>query len=153
MNFKEFLNESTIEKFFDGLVDTLNDRMNEKLGIRTIIFEKKPGMRMWTRGDGSKYKEPSTIINSVEGAWVRKNKPEAANKVPEMINDETLNDWAWEQIKAMGAKEGPMIKDEVGSSDYRESLKLGKYILIKNKRTIDYGSSSLLRNVDVWKSQ
>lgn len=146
---KESLEES-LNASISKVVDDINKKFNELFGINTAMYSTKTSNRMWTRGDGSRYKEPAYIYPAEE-TYIFKNYPETAQKFD---GTRALTDFAWEHITSLpGAKSIGKIKGEFGSSEYSEAFQVGKVIFIRDNFVIRYGTKSLLRNTDVWKQE
>lgn len=149
MNFKEFLKESIVSDV-DNIVDELNKRISIVADANVGMFSTKYGTRMWTRGDGSKYKEPSYIFASEESYLFNKY-PVLKKKFKGTAG---LCNFAMEYIKSLPKiKSIGKIKGEFGSSEYQDAYQLGNIIFIKTDFTIKFATKSILKNVDVWKKQ
>ena len=90
----------------------------------------KYSFRVWTRGDGVRYKDMDQIVNSKQSM--------------------TLNDEAWDYLLAFGAKRLGMISGEFSSSPRHEAYELCGCILVKWDTFIEVGSKGRLKNSSVW---
>jgi len=109
--------------FIRNLLDELNT---------DNIVQLKYSFRVWTRGDGCRYKDMDYI---------------AASNVDNI-------DIFWNRIKeTQKYEDGPLVKGEFGSDPYSPSIFIKGFILIKRTNSIDYATKSILKNSDVWHSK
>jgi hypothetical protein len=108
--------------------------------------EYAPPGRTWTRGDGSRYRDPAKLI---PGSELR---PDYRKQLEQAFGG-SLIDYAWKLIQSKGKSIGK-VRGEMGSSDYAEAVKVGKTVFIRrSKNTIDVVSPSVFRNMDVWRQK
>ena len=84
-------------------------------------------MRMWTRSDGVRYKEPGYVLMSSS---------KLANEVFERIPGTLIK-----------------VRGEFSSTSYAPAKKSGKFLFVNRGKFIHVSSTSVLRNVDVWKTE
>jgi hypothetical protein len=122
------------------------------------LFSTTTPWRVWTRGDGVRYKEHSFISTFDSDTWLRG-----------MAKDKEINftfkktkgaesprkvvvDAAWEMLKSLpGAKDMGTVSGEFGSSPHFPAIKYKGTLFMKCSHTIDYASPSILRNTSIWR--
>ncbi len=104
---------------------------------------KNPGMRLWTRGDGSRYKDPGYIF--IE----RDLKPEDQPKWHKAKAVEKF----WKFLESKGARRIGDVSGEFGSDPHSPAVVLNKLIFVFNGRSIAWGSTSRLKNSSVWRQK
>ena len=110
----------------------------EKGGGKTSDIYHKCGFRVWTRGDGSRYKDMCSYYAQTKKGY---------NQLAKF----------WDLIESKPGRE-LRVKGEFGSSKYRDA-KIVKGVLYladmpwDHISSIEYASTSVLRNVDVWRSK
>ena len=104
---------------------------------------KSPGMRMWTRGDGSKYKDPGYVFID------RDLKPE---DIPKWKNANAIEKF-WQFLAQKGARKIGDVSGEFGSDPHSPAVVLGKLIFVYNRHGIAWGSTSRLKNSSVWRQK
>jgi len=82
--------------------------------------------RMWTRGDGSRYKNPN---------YVQFSSTEKASDVLSAITGKNL-----------------LVKGEFGSSLFSPAKKSAGFVFIRRDKIIEVATVSVLRNTSVWSS-
>jgi hypothetical protein len=93
-----------------------------------------PGLGSWTRGDGSRYRDPGNVV-----AYFNPN-----DKEPVALFLDWLKNYP--KTKSIGG-----VKDWYGSSKPREAYTLnGILFTISDIGRVQYGSTSRLRNSNVW---
>jgi hypothetical protein len=107
------------------------------------IDYKNPGMRMWTRGDGSRYKDPGYIFID------RDLKPEDQPKWHKARAVEKF----WKFLESKGARKIGDVSGEFGSDPHSPAVVLNKLIFVFNGRSIAWGSTSRLKNSSVWRQK
>lgn len=104
---------------------------------------KNPGMRMWTRGDGSRYKDPGYIFID------RDLKPEDQPKWHKAKAIEKF----WNFLSTKGARKIGDVSGEFGSDPHSPAVLLNKLVFVFNGRSISWGSTSRLKNSSVWRQK
>lgn len=135
------LNESSTIDFIRGLISEFNEQMS---GSPYYPMDyKNPGMRMWTRGDGSRYKDPGYIFID------RDLKPEDQPKWHKAKAVEKF----WKFLESKGARKIGDVSGEFGSDPHSPAVVLNKLIFVFNGRSIAWGSTSRLKNSNVWRQK
>ncbi len=135
------LKESNTIDFIRGLISEFNTQMS---GSPYYPMDyKNPGMRMWTRGDGSRYKDPGYIF--IE----RDLKPEDQPKWHKAKAVEKF----WKFLASKGAKTIGDVSGEFGSDPHSPAVVLNKQVFVFNGRSIAWGSTSRLKNSSVWRQK
>jgi len=135
------LNESSTIDFIRGLISEFNTQMS---GSPYYPMDyKNPGMRMWTRGDGSKYKDPGYIFID------RDLKPEDQPKWHKAKAVEKF----WKFLESKGARKIGDVSGEFGSDPHSPAVVLNKQVFVFNGRSIAWGSTSRLKNSSVWRQK
>jgi hypothetical protein len=104
---------------------------------------KDVGMRSWTRGDGSRYKDPGYIYIDKEM------EPQDIKKYSAQQPIEKF----WNFLSTKGSKKIGDVSGEFGSDPHSPAVVLGKLIFVFNGRNIAWGSVSRLRNSSVWRQK
>lgn len=159
MRANEILNEGLKDKV-EALIDELHLKAvgphpyTNRPGEAMTLLDRKPGFRMWTRFDGSKYREPSYIsaFPYMKDKDIKAAIKKGYLKIPLDNNVDVIN-WVWDEINAKGAKPVGKVKGEFGSSEYSPAVILDGVLYIKERMRIVYATRSLLRNLDVWKQE
>jgi len=135
------INESPTIDFIRGLISEFNKQMS---GSPYYPMDyKNPGMRMWTRGDGSKYKDPGYIFID------RDLKPE---DIPKWQKAGAVEKF-WKFLESKGARKIGDVSGEFGSDPHSPAIVLNKLIFVFNGRSIAWGSTSRLKNSNVWRQK
>ncbi len=135
------LDESNTIDFIRGLISEFNTQMS---GSPYYPMDyKNPGMRMWTRGDGSRYKDPGYIFID------RDLKPEDQPKWHKAKAVEKF----WKFLESKGARKIGDVSGEFGSDSHSPAVVLNKLIFVFNGRSIAWGSTSRLKNSSVWRQK
>lgn len=135
------LNETPTIDFIRGLISEFNKQMS---GSPYYPMDyKNPGMRMWTRGDGSRYKDPGYIF--IE----RDLKPEDQPKWRKAKAVEKF----WKFLETKGARKIGDVSGEFGSDPHSPAVVLNKLIFVFDGRSIAWGSASRLKNSNVWRQK
>lgn len=135
------VNESPAVDVIRSLISEFNTEMS---GSPYYPMDyKNPGMRMWTRGDGSKYKDPGYIF--IE----RDLKPEDQPKWHKAKAVEKF----WKFLESKGARKIGDVSGEFGSDPHSPAVVLNKLIFVFNGRSIAWGSTSRLKNSSVWRQK
>lgn len=135
------INESPTIDFIRGLISEFNTQMS---GSPYYPMDyKNPGMRMWTRGDGSKYKDPGYIFID------RDLKPEDQPKWHKAKAVEKF----WKFLESKGARKIGDVSGEFGSDPHSPAVVLNKLVFVFNGRSITWGSTSRLKNSNVWRQK
>lgn len=85
------------------------------------------GLRIWTRSDGARYKEP----NKIQGYEISTKFKKLYKLYP---NHKKLS-----------------VRDEFKSDPYHEAIIIDDVVYINRKEYIQFGSLSILRNKSVWR--
>lgn len=135
------INESPTIDFIRGLISEFNTQMS---GSPYYPMDyKNPGMRMWTRGDGSRYKDPGYIFID------RDLKPEDQPKWHKAKAVEKF----WKFLESKGARKIGDVSGEFGSDPHSPAVVLNKLVFVFNGRNIAWGSTSRLKNSSVWRQK
>ena len=135
------LNEEAGNMVIRKLITDFNEQMS---GSPYFPLDYKDvGMRSWTRGDGSRYKDPGYIFVD------RDMKPEDIKKYSEQKPVEKF----WDFLSSKGAKKIGDVSGEFGSDPHSPAVVLGKLIFVFNGRNIAWGSTSRLKNSSVWRQK
>jgi hypothetical protein len=138
---EEAVNESSTIDFIRGLISEFNTQIS---GSPYYPMDyKNPGMRMWTRGDGSRYKDPGYIF--IE----RDLKPEDQPKWHKAKAVEKF----WQFLASKGARKIGDVSGEFGSDPHSPAVVLNKQVFVFNGRNIAWGSTSRLKNSSVWRQK
>ena len=150
----------------EDMLEYLDDKAAEITGVSnwkrdgtptlTLFDRKAQSMRMWTRGDGSKYKEPGHFtIAQDKWDYLTQNKKNAAAIKKVFKTKEQAMEWAWDQITQLPkAKEIGDVSDVFGSSEFAPAVSIGPYIFIKRGTWgIQYATKGILRNSAIWRQQ
>lgn len=115
----------------DETVTIIIDLISLEVGSSNRLAFIKPSTRMWTRGDGIRYKEPSLVVPRGDYADI---------------------DIIWGEIQGLAdAKNIGTVSGEFGSSEYLPAVTVGKILFIKQQYSIRYSSKSILKNKSVWR--
>lgn len=138
---EDTINESPAVDLIRSLISEFNKQMS---GSPYYPMDyKNPGMRMWTRGDGSKYKDPGYIFID------RDLKPEDQPKWHKARAVEKF----WKFLESKGARKIGDVSGEFGSDPHSPAVVLNKLIFVFNGRSIAWGSTSRLKNSSVWRQK
>ena len=90
-----------------------------------------PGSRVWTRGDGTRYREPARMFSE----------------------DELIVEDAWQHLIFEGAQPYGSVSGEFGSSKFAPALKLGGLVFVRRgPRSIEIFTPSRISNPNsVWR--
>jgi len=103
---------------------------------------KGPAPRTWTRGDGAKHKEWTTIEPSYDWRGVDK----VVKKNPEAVS-KTLDSY----IEKIGAKHIGQVSGEFGSSKKTDVYASGDTIFVHRGNRIEVGNKKRFKNDKVWR--
>jgi Protein of unknwon function (DUF3008) len=109
----------------------------------TPLDYKLPGSRVWTRGDGSRHRDPGYIYLD---KYLR---PEQA----EEWRAQNPVDQFWKWMISKGAKQVGDVSGEFGSDPHRPAVTLGGLLFTKGDHNITWGSKSRLKNSNVWRQK
>jgi hypothetical protein len=115
------------------------------------FFETKPAQGWWTRGDGARYKQPPFIAPSKSSMPL---KDRLKDKSSSIKNETDLMNWLWKKISSLSGAKKLNVSGEFG--DGAEAIKVGGNLFVRQKnnpRAISYSTTSILRNMGVWKSE
>ena len=134
------LTESSV-KFITDLIGEFNTQLsgNDSLPLNY----KNTGMRMWTRGDGSRYKDPGSI-------YINRN---LDPKDQAKWNKEKPIEKFWNYLNSKGAKKIGDVSGEFGSDPYNPAVVLNKLVFVYTGRNILWGSTSRLKNSSIWRQK
>lgn len=108
---------------------------NSNVERKNWVDYNPPGLGSWTRGDGSRYRDPGKIVSYWGDSETRS-------------NVSSFLDWLknYPKTKNIGG-----VKDWYGSSKPREAYVLnGVLFTVSDNGRVEYGSTSRLRNTGVW---
>ncbi len=138
---EDSITESSTIDFIRGLISEFNTQIS---GSPYYPMDyKNPGMRMWTRGDGSRYKDPGYIFID------RDLKPEDQPKWHKAKAVEKF----WQFLASKGARKIGDVSGEFGSDPHSPAVVLNKQVFVFNGRNIAWGSTSRLKNSSVWRQK
>lgn len=101
----------------------------EKIALKISAGVTSMGFRIWTRGDGSRYKEPNKIHCD--------NTSRKFEKLGELYpNNKRLR-----------------VRGEFGSDPYDKAIIIDGVVYINRKWYIQFGSTNILRNTSVWRTK
>jgi len=111
------------------LLSVLDDLKNfaKTLSPDKIIGVRDFSVKVWTRGDGTRYKEPLSITMRTE---------KDAKKIFDLIDGKSLE-----------------VSGEFGSSKFTPAKKSKGFLFVLADRSIRVSSDSVLRNKDLWRSK
>lgn len=127
MRAKEFsegvLSGSKLDAYAESIVTWLSSKR-----IRASVHP--AGMRVWTRGDGTRYRDPMKIV----------------------FPDSKTCDAAFKELQSLPNAKLINVSDEFPSLPKRPALKMNGKLLIKGSESIQLGSVSRISNPrSVWK--
>jgi len=133
--------KNTISSVVNDLVDNFNVSSSGDTFIPLDV--KSPGFRAWSKLDGTKYRDPGTIMVS----------PYLSD------SDMETNRWSgyinkfYNYLRALpGAEDIGKISGEFRSSPYSDVLLYKNvYFALTPYGVVEYGSKSRFKNTDVWK--
>lgn len=155
------LTEATIEGTFVKLAKELADQANKKLppreydgnsqftGVSYPITMTGGGRnaRVWTRGDGSKYRKPAKIVSDLDHSMYAK-----VLKDYKKLMGGTPVDMAWKFITSKGKSLGKAT-GELGSDKPAPAYQWNGTVFIKRgSESIDIVTPSIFRNSWVWRT-
>ena len=146
---RELINEASIVAVGNDIESLCNKIVREMTGLNIAPYETKSSARMWTRGDGSKYKEPSRVRFPMrEFKYLR----DAHDIIGKYGKIENINKAVFKELfgdsrfKFIGKVSG-----EFASSDYNDAYTFMGKLIVRNSNSILYSDKSVLKNSDVWK--
>lgn len=148
------LNELEKTGSIDKRVDDFIRQVSQELSGSRWIYQTKTSNRMWTRGDGVRYKELSKIVTyHTDSEYDNKENNRDLGNLPDNIvtNNDAL-DYLWDKIKANGKPLGQM-SDEFKSMARNDAVLWNGIIFVKRDFSIEYGSKGRLKNSDVWNAK
>jgi len=115
--------QALVQKFYD----------EHKINSRKQYLDiKHPGMRVWTRGDGTRYRDPGGISDEGYGKQAKQF-------------------WNW-LGKLPGVKHIGKVSGEFASSPFNDAYVYGGlYFSLNDYGNIQWGSISRLRNTSIWR--
>ena len=170
MKTKQFLSKGTyLEKVFHTtdyqnkmITDAVKGRMttgrltfmalkNEE--VKLYPFDVRyPDSRVWTRGDGSRYKDPGYI--RVIEANMRSWHIEYSSFKTLYPNKQYLLNYFWEQLKnAPRAKDLGTLSGCFKGDDQAPAIRANGLLWVKRQWGIEFGSMSRLNNAWVWRNK
>lgn len=99
--------------------------------------------RVWTRGDGSRYKDWTKIVPDID----RIDSEQTLKKNPNAAKD-SINQY----LSTIGAKSIGKVSDWSGSSDKSEVFAVGSTIFVNRGNYIEVGDKKRFKNDMVWRS-
>lgn len=151
MKAKEIITEG-IYDVAGQLVDAANEHFRKITGLDAEPYDVSRGGKVWTRGDGTRYKDPAKIhIPSYELKWLRKNRSKQMDKA--FPDDEKLIDVVWDMITSQGKKIG-QVSGEFGSSPWNDAYLLGGVVFVRRGSfSVSFTSPKIFKNMDIWKKK
>jgi len=149
MELSQLYTEASLVGVSDELVDMMNKISSDLAGSVIEPWDKKTSNRMWTRGDGSRYKEPSRISAMREYKYYAESLPEFKKKFPTIdkfagaVMDKLFRD---SKFKKVG-----QVSGEFTSDNYSDAYTYKNLLTVRNSTSVMYASKSILKNSDVWK--
>jgi len=109
------------------------DQWNQESGVDDAqkLRVKEPGTRVWTRGDGTRHRDPGMILAE---------------------HDDTIAKfWKW-LVQQPGIKPFGQISGEFGSDPYKPAVRLKNMFFVQGRSSVAYGSTSRVKNPNsVWR--
>jgi hypothetical protein len=131
------LNEAKGYDIVNGLLTQFQSENGITGPARHLLSVANPSMKVWTRGDGTRYRDPGKIE-----LWDRT--PEAVAQQKEF--------WSW-LMKQPGVKNVGKISGEFGSSSSTDAYIYNGLYFTLNQGGIKWGSASRFKNPrSVWKN-
>jgi len=138
---------ATVTSKMTGKRKTMMALKDESVRIN-VLHVKSPSSRVWTRGDGSRYREPGDI--RLSGGFKRFQRQYSTFKKLFPTEKDLINH-VWETLQgAKGSKDMGEVSGEFGSSKYSPALVVGGLLWVKSENRIEYGSPSRLNNTSIW---
>lgn len=119
-------------------------KFNKDLGGSDIVplYCKLPGMRVWTRGDGVRYRDPGTINLS----------PNALDSNKKWTDAESI-DLFWKWLSATGARQICDVSGSFRSDPYYPAMTFRRMVFVNHGCDISWGSISRLQNSTIWRQK
>lgn len=157
------LTEATLYSKVRGIVDALNDEFARSVEERMtgkrktmmalkgedikldVLSIKDPGMRVWTRGDGTRYKDAGYIYVDTDKLKRLQRKYTSLKKLYPDV--ESIIAHVWEVLKSKPqAQEIGTVSGEFGSDAHEPAMRAAGMLWVKrNNRYIEFSSMSRLQ--------
>jgi hypothetical protein len=135
------LNEEAGNVIISNLIAEFNEQIS---GNRYHPLDyKNVGMRSWTRGDGSRHKDPGYIFIDRYMEPKDRAKWNKANPIEKF----------WQFLSTKGARKIGDVSGQFGSDPYSPAVVLNKLIFVYDGSSIAWGSVSRLKNSSVWRQK
>ena len=105
-------------------VDNIRGRLVKKYGVHTTSYYP---VRVWTRGDGVRYKEPNYL--------------ESTQDIFSALNDMLPN------------ARKIQVRGEFGSSSYDDALIHNQVVYINRGPVVTFATTSILKNTAIWNTK
>ena len=115
------------DKTVYGTLTALENFARETVSDKDILEIKRTSLRVWTRGDGSRFKEPINIQFRTTAS---------AKKVFALLPGKTIEVSNWS-----------------GTSEFTPAKKSGGMLFVLRDSAIYVSADSVLRNKEVWKTK
>jgi hypothetical protein len=135
-------------------VDNFITSVSEQYGT-SWLFDTHVSNRMWTRGDGKRYKELSRITSFFNTDQIKTRAPKDLKDLPDEIQDTPgVIDLLWKEIESKGKHVG-QLSDEFPSIPRGDCYVLDKVLYVRRGGIdiIQYGSLGRLKNSEVWNTK
>ena len=135
-----------VKDFVEGVSKELSN------GGTTWLYDIHTSNRMWTRGDGSRYKDWPYISSFYEPQQYedKENNRDLKHLPDDMNTGSDVMKHLWSVIESKGKALGK-ISDEFPSIPRGNAVLVGSIIFVlDNYGSIKFGSKSRLKNSDVW---
>lgn len=129
-----------------NLVSEFNGKFPMKLRLSGTTVPVNPlrvkdGGRVWTRGDGTRYRDWAKIVPD----------PSFDSRASKRAQAVSVLDQVWARIEANGVH--LQVSGEFGSDGYTDAFRIGGTVFKRMPESIWFGSASRLKNASVWRSR
>lgn len=158
--FESFVNEGKKSWFVDDIIKEWEKELgpphpNVPTKGQYAFFWNTDGQGWWTRGDGAKYKDMNFIASATPKSSMPL-KDRLVDDYKHIKTEEDLMDWAWAELKKMSKGKEFEVSGPLGSDEKEPAIIIKDYVFIYRETwgtpVIKYGSKSILKNLEVWRS-
>lgn len=152
--FEGFLNESKMESTIEPILREISDKARDgKEGRKLFMFSR--GGRIWTKGDGRKFRDPNHI--TVWTYWFEKDAEERAKINSKIKKEYDLIEFAFNEIGKLPGAKKIQLSTEFEGDNFRDAYVVGNYIYTLaagfDGWKIDIQTKSILKNKDIWRTR